>query len=180
MQVCRPYREYHPQLHQTAYIDSTSVIIGQVILEKNVNIWPLSVIRGDVNRIEIGANTNVQDGSILHVSRPSSENPNGFPLIIGCDVTIGHKVMLHGCQIGHRTLVGMGSIILDGAIIEDEVMIGAGSLVPPMKHLESGFLYMGSPVRKIRPLTETEILQLKASADHYVRLKDEYLLSITE
>ncbi len=176
MQVCRPYREYIPRLHKTTYIDPTSVIIGHVILEENVSIWPLAVIRGDVNHIVIGTNTNIQDGSILHVSRPSQDNPNGFPLIIGNDVTIGHKVMLHGCQIGHRTLVGMGSIILDGVIIEDEVMIGAGSLIPPMKHLESGFLYIGSPVKKIRPLTDTEILQLKASADHYVRLKDEYLI----
>ncbi|WP_142674464.1 gamma carbonic anhydrase family protein, partial [Klebsiella pneumoniae] len=105
----------------------------------------------------------------------SSSNPHGNPLIIGEDVTVGHKVMLHGCTIGNRVLVGMGSIVLDGAIIEDDVMIGAGSLVPQHKRLESGYLYLGSPVKQIRPLSDAERSGLQYSANNYVKWKDDYL-----
>ena len=109
-----------------------------------------------MNSISIGKRSNVQDGSVLHVSHKNAAKPDGSPLIIGDDVTIGHKVMLHGCRIGNRVLVGMGSIILDDTVVEDDVMIGAGSLVPPRKRLESGFLYVGSPVKQVRPLTDEE------------------------
>jgi len=109
------------------------------------------------------------------VTHKSSYNPDGNPLIIGEDVTVGHKVMLHGCTIGNRVLVGMGSILLDGVVVEDDVMIGAGSLVPQNKRLESGFLYLGSPVKQIRPLKETELEGLKYSANNYVKWKNEYL-----
>ena len=153
----------------------TSVVIGDVRLAEDVGIWPLVVIRGDVNYVEIGARSNVQDGSVLHVTHKSPFNPEGNPLLIGEDVTVGHKVMLHGCTIGNRVLVGMGSILLDGAVIEDDVMIGAGSLVPQNKRLESGYLYLGSPVKQIRPLKVAEIEGLKYSANNYVRWKDEYL-----
>lgn len=135
----------------------------------------LVVIRGDVNSVSIGARTNIQDGSVLHVTHKSSYNPDGNPLVIGEDVTVGHKVMLHGCTIGNRVLVGMGSIVLDGATIEDDVMIGAGSLVPQNKRLESGYLYLGSPVKQIRPLKDTELEGLRYSANNYVKWKDEYL-----
>ncbi|XCW72303.1 gamma carbonic anhydrase family protein [Kosakonia cowanii] len=156
-------------------VDPTSVVVGDVRMAEDVGIWPLVVIRGDVNYVAIGARTNIQDGSVLHVTHKSSYNPEGNPLLIGEDVTVGHKVMLHGCAIGHRVLVGMGSIVLDGAVIEDEIMIGAGSLVPQNKRLESGYLYLGSPVKQIRPLTEAEIEGLKYSANNYVKWKDEYL-----
>jgi carbonic anhydrase/acetyltransferase-like protein (isoleucine patch superfamily) len=131
-------------------IDASSVVIGDVRMADDVSIWPLVAIRGDVNYVSI-ARTNIQDGSVLHVTHKSSYNPEGNPLIIGEDVTVGHKVMLHGCTIGNRVLVGMGSILLDGVIVEDDVMIGAGSLVPQNKRLESGYLYLGSPVKQIRP-----------------------------
>jgi carbonic anhydrase/acetyltransferase-like protein (isoleucine patch superfamily) len=135
----------------------------------------LVAARGDVNYIKIGARSNVQDGSVLHVSRVSKENPKGHPLVIGEDVTVGHKCMLHGCVLGNRILVGMGAIVMDGAIVEDDVFIGAGSLVPPNKRLESGYLYVGSPVKQARPLKDSERAFLKVSADNYVRLKNEYL-----
>lgn len=173
--VLRPYKDLFPTIGQRVMVDPTSVVVGDVRMAEDVGIWPLVVIRGDVNYVEIGARTNIQDGSVLHVTHKSSYNPEGNPLLIGEDVTVGHKVMLHGCIIGHRVLVGMGSIVLDGAVIEDEVMIGAGSLVPQNKHLQSGYLYLGSPVKQIRPLTEAEIEGLRYSANNYVKWKDEYL-----
>ncbi|WP_044171975.1 gamma carbonic anhydrase family protein [Phytobacter massiliensis] len=171
----RPYKDLYPQQGARVMIDSTSVVIGDVRIADDVGIWPLVVIRGDVNYVEIGTRSNIQDGSVLHVTHKSAASPEGHPLIIGKDVTVGHKAMLHGCTIGDRVLVGMGSILLDGAIIEDDVMIGAGSLVPPNKRLERGYLYVGSPVKQIRPLTEAELEGLKYSASNYVKWKDEYL-----
>ena len=156
-------------------IDPSSVVIGNVDLADDVSVWPLVAIRGDVNAVKIGARSNIQDGSILHVTHQSDYNPAGYPLLIGEDVTVGHKAMLHGCTIGNRVLVGMGSILLDGAVIEDDVMIGAGSLVAPGKHLESGYLYVGSPARRVRALTPAELEGLRYSANNYVRWKDEYL-----
>ena len=173
--VLRPYKDLFPQKGDRVMIDASSVVIGDVRMADDVSIWPLVAIRGDVNFVSIGARTNIQDGSVLHVTHKSSYNPEGNPLIIGEDVTVGHKVMLHGCIIGNRFLVGMGSILLDGAVIEDDVMIGAGSLVPQNKRLESGYLYLGSPVKQIRPLKEEEIAGLKYSANNYVKWKDEYL-----
>lgn len=171
----RPYKALRPTLGSRVMIDSTSVVIGDVRIADNVGIWPLVVIRGDVNHVAIGARTNIQDGSVLHVTHKSSYNPEGNPLIIGEDVTVGHKVMLHGCTIGNRVLVGMGSILLDGVVVEEDVMIGAGSLVPQNKRLESGYLYLGSPVKQIRPLKESEREGLKYSASNYVKWKNEYL-----
>lgn len=172
--MLRPYLPHYPQIAQSTYIDDTAVIIGDVIIGEQSSVWPYAVIRGDVNSIRIGKRTNVQDASVFHVSHRTASKPKGSPLIIGDEVTIGHKVMLHGCEIGNRVLVGMGSIILDDVVIENDVMIGAGSLVPPRKRLESGYLYMGSPVQKIRALTADEIEHLRYSANHYVKLSDYY------
>lgn len=171
----RTYNKIIPKVSESAYIDESSVLIGDVTLENDVSIWPLVAARGDVNYITIGARTNIQDGSVLHVSRTSADNPEGYPLIIGEDVTVGHKCMLHGCTIGNRILVGMGAIVMDGVVVEDDVFIGAGSLVPPNKTLKSGYLYVGNPVKQVRPLTEGELNFLKISALRYVELKDEYL-----
>lgn len=171
----RSYLNLSPSINDNVFIDETATVIGDVCLSKDVSVWPMVVIRGDVNYISIGVRSNIQDGSVLHVSHASTENTEGFPLIIGNDVTVGHKAMLHGCIIGNRVLVGMGSILLDGAIIEDDVIIGAGSLVPPGKRLESGFLYLGSPVKKIRPLSLAEIDALIYSANNYVKWKNDYL-----
>jgi len=173
--VLRPYKDTFPELGQRVMVDASSVVVGDVRIADDVGIWPLVAMRGDVHFIEIGARTNIQDGSVLHVTHKSSYNPEGNPLVIGEDVTVGHKVMLHGCTIGNRVLVGMGSIVLDGAVIEDDVMIGAGSLIPPNKRLASGYLYLGSPVKQIRPLTEAEIEGLLYSANNYVQWKDDYL-----
>lgn len=174
MKAVRKFLEHEPQIDDTCLIDDTSVVIGQVSLAQDVSVWPYAVLRGDVNSITVGARSNIQDGSVLHVSHKNAEKPEGSPLVIGEDVTIGHKVMLHGCRIGNRVLVGMGTTVLDDTVIEDEVMIGAGSLVPPRKRLQSGYLYVGSPVKQIRPLTDKERGFLKYSAEHYVRLAKQY------
>lgn len=170
----RPYLEHHPIIDASCYIDDMSVIIGDVSLAENVSVWPFAVIRGDVNSIKIGKNSNVQDHCMLHVSHKNDAKPNGSPLMIGEEVTIGHHVTLHGCTIGNRVLVGINSIILDDVIIEDDVMIGAGSLVPPRKVLKSGYLYVGSPVQQVRPLTEKEIAFLSYSATHYVKVMNQH------
>lgn len=171
----RYYQGKAPQVAAGCYIDSSAVLIGDITLGADSSIWPLVAARGDVNYIRIGTRSNIQDGSVLHVTRTSGQNPQGYPLLIGDDVTVGHKAMLHGCTIGNRVLIGMGAIILDGAIIEDDVMIGAGTLVPPNKTLKSGHLYIGSPAVIARQLNADEIHFLKTSADNYVRLKNEYL-----
>ncbi len=175
--LLRPYLGIYPSINARVFIDPSSVVIGDVRIADDVSIWPLSVLRGDVNYISIGARTNIQDGSVLHVTHKSASNPEGNPLIIGEDVTIGHKVMLHGCTIGNRVLVGMGSIVIDGAIVEDDVIIGANSLVTQGKRLESGYLYTGSPAKAIRKLTDAELSHLRYSANNYVEWKNNYLAS---
>jgi len=171
----RKYNGISPALGHSNYIDLSSVLVGDITLGDDVSIWPLVAARGDVNTITIGARTNVQDGTVLHVTRKSEHNPTGNPLIIGEDVTIGHKCMLHGCTLGDRILVGMGAIIMDGAVVEDDVFIGAGSLIPPNKTLLSGYLYVGNPVKQARKLKESEVDFLKQSATNYIELKNDYL-----
>ncbi|NOQ94166.1 MAG: gamma carbonic anhydrase family protein [Methylophaga sp.] len=170
----RHFEGTQPDIHSSTYIDDTALVLGDVQVGKNSSIWPLTVIRGDVNSIQIGENTNVQDNSVLHVSHKGPYNPDGFNLKIGNNVTVGHRVILHGCQIGNSCLIGMGSTIMDGAIIESHTIIGAGSLVTPNKHLESGYLWMGSPARKVRKLSADELESIEYSAQHYVRLKNRH------
>ncbi|TRX58172.1 gamma carbonic anhydrase family protein [Thalassomonas sp. M1454] len=171
----RSYRNHQPQLGNNVYVDPTSTIIGKISLADDTSIWPMVVARGDVNVITIGKRSNIQDGSVLHVSRVSDTYPNGFPLSIGEDVTVGHKVMLHGCTLHDRILVGMGAIVMDGAVVQSDVIIGAGSLVPPNKTLQSGYLYVGNPVKQSRLLKDTELAFLKKTAANYVLLKNEYI-----
>ncbi|EKO3944835.1 gamma carbonic anhydrase family protein [Vibrio fluvialis] len=178
MSAIRSYKEITPQIGERVYIDESSVLVGDIKIGNDASIWPLVAARGDVNHIVIGARSNIQDGSVLHVTHKNNENPDGYPLIIGEDVTVGHKVMLHGCTIQDRVLVGMGAIVLDGVVVESDVMIGAGSLVPPGKRLESGYLYIGSPVKQARPLNEKERAFLVKSAQNYVQNKNDYLTSV--
>jgi len=175
----RRFESQCPDIHPSAYIDETALVSGEVEIDKDSSVWPMTVIRGDVNHIKIGKRSNIQDASVLHVTHASNEHSIkvtdtqiGYPLIIGDDVTIGHKALLHACTIGNRVLVGMGSIVMDGVIVEDETIIAAGSLIPPKKKLESGYLWVGSPAKKARLLTDKERKYLKYSAEHYVRLKE--------
>jgi carbonic anhydrase/acetyltransferase-like protein (isoleucine patch superfamily) len=169
------YQGIIPRLGNGVYVHPSASVIGDVELGDNVSVWPGTVLRGDVNFIRIGASTNVQDLSVLHVSHKSSWDPAGAPLIIGSNVTIGHKVILHGCTIEDECLIGMGSIIMDKVIVQKHVLVGAGSLVPEGKILESGYLYLGIPVRKIRKLTDKELEHFLYSANHYIKLKIQYL-----
>lgn len=169
------FRGIHPNFGKGVFIDHQSTILGYVTLGDDVSVWPNAVIRGDMHRIQIGARTSVQDGAILHITHASDYNPGGYPLTIGDDVTIGHRACLHGCTLGNEILVGIGATVLDGAVVEDQVVIGAGSLVPPGKRLESGYLYVGSPARQKRPLTDEEKSYFKYSAANYCSLKNEYL-----
>lgn len=171
----RTYQGITPRLGERVFVDPSAVVLGDVELGDDVSVWPLTVIRGDMHRIRIGARTSVQDGSVLHITHAGPYNPDGFPLVIGEDVTIGHQATLHGCTIGNRILIGMGAMVMDGVVVEDEVIIGAGSLVPPGKTLESGFLYVGRPVKQQRPLTEKEKSFFNYTAGNYVKLKDKHL-----
>ena len=172
----RSFQGVQPRLGMDVFLDESATVIGDVELGRGVSVWPGAIIRGDVNFIRIGDETNVQDGAVLHVTHRSEANPMGYPLIVGKGVTVGHKVVLHGCTVGDLCLIGIGAIILDGAIVEDRVMVGAGALVPPGKRLESGFLYVGSPARPVRTLRDEEIEYLSYSKEGYVRLKDMHRL----
>jgi carbonic anhydrase/acetyltransferase-like protein (isoleucine patch superfamily) len=167
------FENYTPDIHPNAYVDPAAYVSGQTKLEEGASVWPMAVVRGDINHIHIGRLSNVQDGAVLHVTHSGEyTRPGGLPLIIGAEVTIGHRAVLHACTIGNRCLVGMGAIVLDGAVVEDEVMIGAGSLVPPGKILASGYLYVGSPVKQARPLTDKEKAYLGYSAAYYHKLAE--------
>jgi len=171
----RAYQDIEPQLGERVYIDPASVVIGDVVLGDDCSVWPMTVIRGDMHRIRIGARTSVQDGSVLHITHASDFSPEGFPLTIGDDVTIGHKAILHGCTLGSRILVGMGAIVMDGAVVDDEVIIAAGAVVTPGKHLESGYVYAGNPAKALRPLKDKERAFFPYTAGNYVKLKDRFL-----
>lgn len=174
----RNFLDSVPNLGSRVFIDPQSTVIGQVTIGDDSSVWPMAVIRGDVNAITIGKSCSIQDGAILHVTHDGPYTPGGEALVLGNGVTVAHKVVLHGCKIEDYCLIGMGALILDGAYLEHHVMVGAGSLVPPGKRLKSGYLYLGNPVKEIRPLTSEEIERLEYSAHHYVRLKDHYLKSI--
>ncbi|TXT22805.1 MAG: carbonic anhydrase family 3 [Gallionellaceae bacterium] len=164
-----------PFVGARVFAHASCQIIGEVSVGDDSSIWCNAVLRGDVNRIVIGRCSNIQDLAMGHVSHKTPEKPDGSPLLVGDYVTVGHSAILHGCTIGDECLIGMGAVILDDAVIPDRVMIGAGSLVPPGKTLESGMLYVGRPVKAVRALTPEEIAHLKYSAEHYVRLKNDYL-----
>ena len=170
----RSFQGKTPSIAADAWVDPTAVIIGEVELGPGSSIWPLVVVRGDIHHIKIGSNTNIQDGSVVHVTHDSRFNPGGYPTIIGDSVTVGHKVMLHGCTIGNSCLIGMGAVVMDGAVIESRVVLGAGSLVPGGKILEGGYLWHGSPVRRVRELNEQEQEFLDYSPMNYARLAQQY------
>lgn len=172
--MIRAYRNRLPLLGARVYVDPQACVIGDVTLGDDASVWPMAVLRGDVNRITVGARSNVQDGSVLHVTHDGPYSPGGVELVVGEDVTIGHGVILHACRIGHRCLIGMGARVLDNAVIEDDVFLAAGSLVPPGKRLTSGWLYRGAPAQPARALDAGEREQMRYSAAHYVRVKDDY------
>ena len=174
--VLRPFRDRLPTLGARAYVDPAATVIGDVVLGDDVSVWPFTVVRGDVNFIRVGDRTNLQDGSVIHVSHDGPHAKlGGFATRIGNDVTIGHKAIIHACTIEDAVLIGMGAIVLDGAVVRKHGFVGAGALVPPGKVVGEGELWLGNPAKKARLLSDAEIEALYYSAGHYVRLKDEYL-----
>lgn len=171
----RPWRGILPVIGARAYVDPAACVIGQVTLGDDSSVWPMAVVRGDVNVITVGARTSVQDGSVLHVTHDGPYNPGGYALVVGDDVTIGHRAVLHGCTVGNRCLVGMGAVVMDGVVVEDEVIVAGGALVAPGTRCASRSLYLGSPARRARALTDAEVAMLSYSAAWYVKVKDQYL-----
>ncbi len=175
MKNLRTIRGFTPIIGENVFIDCAAVVSGNVTLGHDSSVWPCVSIRGDLMPITIGARSNIQDGAVLHTTHQSEFNPDGFALTIGNEVTVGHHATLHGCTIYDASLIGMNAVVLDGAIVESHVVVGAGSLVAPGKRLTSGYLYLGNPARQARPLTEQEHQFFQYSADNYVKLKDEHL-----
>lgn len=171
----RTYQGMTPKLADNVFVDPSAVVLGDVEIGEHSSVWPMTVIRGDMHRIRIGACSSIQDGSVLHITHAGPYNPDGFPLIIGDHVTVGHQAMLHGCTVGNRVLIGMGAMIMDGAVVEDEVIVGAGSLVPPGKTLKSGYLYVGRPAKPQRELTQKEKEFFTYTAENYARLSAKHL-----
>ena len=165
--MIKGYDGIEPKIDKTAFIAESADIIGKVTIEEIANIWYGTVLRADDNYITVGENTNIQDGSVVHISEK-------FPTIIGNNVTVGHKSIIHGCEIGDNTLIGMGSIVLDGAKVGEFTLLGAGSLVPPGKEIPSGVLAMGSPAKVIRELSQEEKENLTKSALKYVNLANNH------
>jgi len=173
--MIRALGAHRPDLGERVWVDPAATVIGRVALGDDVSIWPGAVLRGDVHRIDVGARSNIQDGAIGHVTHDGPYTPGGFPLVIGEDVTVGHGAILHACRVGDRCLIGMGAVVLDGAVVENDVMLAAASLVAPGKRLAAGRLYRGQPARPVRDLDDSELEMLRYSATNYVKLKDQYI-----
>lgn len=175
MNNIRSFEDKLPNLGQRVYVDPHAVLIGDVTIGDDSSIWPMAVLRGDVNSISVGSSCSIQDGAILHVTHDGPYTPGGRPLILGNGITVGHQAVLHACTIDDYCLIGMSALILDDVHIQTQVMVAAGSIVTPGKILESGYLYLGNPAKAVRVLTTKEIDHLHYSAEHYVRLKNRYL-----
>jgi len=166
--MLRPFRGRLPVVHPTAYVDETAQVIGDVEVGPDSSLWMNVVVRGDVNTIRIGARTNVQDGTVVHVMHDT------HPTHIGDDVTIGHGAVVHGCTIQDRVLIGMGAILLNGVVVGEDSIVAAGTLVPEATVLPPRSLVMGAPARVRRPLTDAEVAFVSQSAMNYVKYKKDY------
>ena len=163
--MLREYEGNKPQVHSSAFLSKNCLVIGKVSLSENVSVWPGCVLRADVGEIIVNANTNLQDGVMVH--------PNhDLPVIIGKNVTVGHGAIIHGCRIGNNCLVGMGAIILDGAVIEDNCIIGAGALVPERMRVSEGSLMLGIPAKTARRITQDDLSEIYRSAEEYIGLAE--------
>lgn len=171
----RTFENTSPRIDPTAWVDDTALVIGDVTLAEDVSLWPNVVARGDVNSIRVGARSNIQDGSILHVNHDSEYDPGGSQVIVGADVTVGHQAILHGCTVEDGCLVGMAATIMDHAVLRSGVLLAAGSLVTPGQELEGGYLWVGSPAKRARPLKDSELAFLTYSPAHYVELKNRHM-----
>jgi carbonic anhydrase/acetyltransferase-like protein (isoleucine patch superfamily) len=162
------YQDVPPTLGRGVFVAESALVLGRVILGDEANVWYGCVLRGDVGTIRVGARTNIQDLSVVHVTSGT------FDTTIGADVTVGHRAILHGCTVEDLVLVGMGAILLDGSVVEPECIIGAGALVSPGTRIPSGSLALGSPAKVVRRLKDAEREHLRSSAQHYVALAREH------
>lgn len=168
--MIRRFENQAPQIAETAFVDETAVIIGDVSIGDHSSIWPMTVIRADINKVTIGKRCSIQDGTVIHVNHVGPFNPEGDTVLVGDDVTVGHRALLHGCEIGDRCLIGMAAVVMDRVVIESDVFVAGGSLVTPNSVLKSGYLYMGAPARQVRELTEKEREKILYSAEYYAKL----------
>ncbi len=166
--MLHPFKEHFPSVAESAFLVDSAQVIGAVTIGEQSSLWFNVVVRGDVNQIRIGARTNIQDGSVVHVTHKT------HPTYIGDDVTVGHNVTLHGCQIGDRCLIGMGAVVMDGVVIEDDVMVAAGALVVPGTRVPSRSLFTGAPAKFKRMLSDDEVTGLKQSALNYLGYVEDY------
>ncbi len=167
--MIRAFRGVMPTIATSAFVDETAVLIGDVVIGSESSVWFNAVIRGDVHYIRIGHRTNIQDLSLLHVTHDT------HPLILGDDITIGHHVVLHGCTIHNRVLIGMGAVIMDGAVIEEDCVVGAGALVTERTHVPAKSLVIGSPAHVKRSLSDEELDWIKDSAQNYINYASQYM-----
>jgi len=170
----RTFDNFTPQIGSGVFVDDTALVIGDVAIGEDSSIWPYTVVRGDVNQIRIGARTNIQDQSTIHVTHKSHYNPDGVVCTVGDDVTVGHQVILHACTVADKCLIGMGSILMDNVLVNEYTLIGAGSLITENTVLEGGYLWVGRPARRVRALTDEEQEYIVYSAQNYVRLAKQH------
>jgi carbonic anhydrase/acetyltransferase-like protein (isoleucine patch superfamily) len=166
--MIRSFQGKTPQIHETAFVEESAQVIGDVVIGPHSSVWFNTTLRGDVHYIRIGSHTNIQDNSVIHVSRGT------FPTILEDYVTVGHSVTLHGCHIRSNSLIGIGSIILDDVLIEENCMIAAGALVTPGTKVPPRSLMMGIPAKRVRTLTDEAVAKLRTFADNYLELKEIY------
>ena len=170
MSNLRPFGGKTPALGSGAWVDPLALVVGDVTLGADSSVWPMAVVRGDVHWIRVGRSCNIQDGAVLHVSHDGPHLPGARPLVLGDALTVGHQSVLHGYEVGDHCLIGIGARVLDGAVVAPHTLLGAGSLVPPGRHLDGGYLWVGAPVRRLRALSDEEVAYLEYSATHYVGL----------
>ena len=169
-----------PQIADSAFIAPGCRIIGDVVIGPESSIWYNCVIRAEVNRIIIGARTNIQDGSVIHCDGPAPGFPDGFPTLIGDDVLVGHNVLLHGCVLKDRAFVGLSATVMNGAIIEGDAMLAAGAMLTQGKHIESRQLWAGSPARFVRDLDDAAVMGMRIGVAHYVENAKAHAVAIAQ
>ncbi|HZU63076.1 MAG TPA: gamma carbonic anhydrase family protein [Novosphingobium sp.] len=175
-----PYDGVWPKIHSSAFIAPGCRIIGHVEIGPDVSIWYNCVIRGDANRIRIGARSNIQDGTVVHCDSPKPRRPDGFPCLIGEDVLIGHMAMVHGCTLEDRSFVGLGAIVMDGCTLETEAMLAAGALLSPGKVIPSRQMWMGRPAAFARTLNDEQVADMHAGVQRYVGYGRRHKESVAE
>ncbi len=167
-----PYQDREPQLGERVFVAPGASVVGAVELGDDVSVWFGAVVRGDVNWVRIGAGSNLQDGSVVHVTHET------HPTVLGAGVVVGHHVVLHGCTVEDGALIGIGARVLDGAVVEAGAQVGAGAVVTPGHRIPAGHLALGVPARPVRPLTDGEIENIGAIRDRYIALKERYRLQV--